>query len=73
MIILSRHARRQMKWRGISLQDIELVVNKPFKETPSVKGRVNIWGETAKGLLKITIAKEGDNIIVVTVIRRERK
>jgi hypothetical protein len=39
----SRHARRQMKWRKISEDDIGEVVKKPDYFEYSVQGRINAF------------------------------
>ncbi len=41
-IYFSRHTRRQMKWRKISMESVEEVIRNPERETKSVKGRFNI-------------------------------
>jgi len=69
-ICFSRHARRQMKWRKVSMESVEEVIRNPGRETQSVKGRFNIWGRSDDIVLKVTIIKEVDRIVVVTVIRR---
>ena len=60
-----------MKWRRIADYQVTAVINRPVRETPSVKGRVNLWGESKSGLLKATILRSGENIVVVTVVRKE--
>jgi len=69
-IFISRHAKKQIKWRKINEQEIERVVNNPQDITPSVKNRLNYWENLNHKGLKITILKEIDCIVVVTAIRK---
>ena len=73
MIIFSRHAKRQMKWRDISESDVVSVIVEPLDETTSVKDRVNIWGHVPTGFLKVTISRQGRNIVVITAVKRSMK
>lgn len=69
-IVYSRHARRQMKWRRISTDEVEEAIINPEDETPSIKGRFNMWGQSGGSRLKVTVLKEVESIVVDTVIRK---
>jgi hypothetical protein len=64
----SRHARRQMKWRKISEDDIEKVVTSPDYFEYSVQGRINAFKMVQGRLLKITYNPEENEIIVITAM-----
>jgi acyl-CoA thioesterase FadM len=64
----SRHARRQMKWRKISEDDIENVVNNPDYFEYSAQGRINAFKKVQGRLLKITYKPEENEIIVITAM-----
>jgi hypothetical protein len=64
----SRHARRQMKWRKISEDDIGEVVKKPDYFEYSVQGRINAFKMIQGRLLKITYKVEDNEIIVITAM-----
>jgi hypothetical protein len=68
----SRHARRQMKWRKISEDDIGEVVNNPDYFEYSVQGRINAFKMIQGRLLKITYKAEENEIIVITAMVRGR-
>ena len=52
------------------MEAVEEVIRNPEDETPSIRGRINIWGRTGDARLKVTIIREAERIVVVTVIRR---
>ena len=64
----SRHARRQMKWRKISEDDIRDVVNNPDYFEYSVQSRINAFKMIQGRLLKITYKAEENEIIVITAM-----
>ena len=64
----SRHARRQMKWRKISEDDIGEVVKNPDYFEYSVHGRINAFKMIQGRLLKITYKAEDNEIIVITAM-----
>ena len=70
-IIFSRHAKRQMKWRNISEDEVLRVVAEPAEDSPSVKERINIWENESRRGLKITISREKDLITIVTAVRKD--
>jgi len=42
-IKFDRHARRRMKWRRISEEEVYLTIENPDKVEESIKGRVNLY------------------------------
>ena len=64
----SRHARRQMKWRKISEDDIGEVVNTPDYIEYSISGRINAFKMIQGRLLKVTYKAEENEIIVITAM-----
>lgn len=71
-IYLSRHARRQMKWRKISEEEIKDTVLHPEKIEDSIKDRKNAFKHVGQKWLKVTFVKENDKIIVITVIDKNK-
>ncbi|MBI4715602.1 MAG: DUF4258 domain-containing protein [Nitrospirae bacterium] len=71
-IYLSRHARRQMKWRDVSEAEVEEVMRRPEVTEDSVKGRKNAFKHLGGKWLKVTFIEEPDRIVVVTVVDRNR-
>jgi len=45
-----RHARRRMKWRRISEEEVTLTLSNPDKTEQSIKGRINVYKTIGKCL-----------------------
>jgi hypothetical protein len=67
-IRFSRHAKRRMKWRSISEDEIKAVVKKPDVVEPSVKGRKNARKIVSDRVLQVTYIEEDGDFIIVTAI-----
>ena len=59
-IKVSRHARRQMKWRKIVADEVSAVISNPDKVEDSEKGRKNAFKIVSDRLLKVTYKREGE-------------
>lgn len=64
----SRHAKRQMKWREISHDEVQKVILSHSRTEPSIKGRTNYWGKIRDKWLKVTVIEEPGKITVVPAI-----
>ena len=42
-IRFDRHAKRRMKWRKISEEEVLSVINEPDSSEVSIKGRINLY------------------------------
>ncbi len=71
-IVLSRHARRQMQWRKITLEEVEQTILHPEWVEDSIKGRKNALKNINAKLLKVTFIEEGNTITVVTAIDKNQ-
>ena len=69
-IVFSRHAKRQMKWRGISEEEVKLTLTDFDKMEDSIKGRKNAYKQLPTRLIKVTFKKEAEEIIVITAVAR---
>lgn len=49
-----RHARRRMKWRQISEEEVLHVLNSPEMVEQSIRGRVNVYKAVGAKHLKVT-------------------
>ncbi len=65
---LSRHARRQIKWRKITEKQIKDTINNPDRLEDSIKERKNAFRAIGNRLLKITYKIENSDIIIVTAM-----
>ncbi len=67
-IYFSRHAKRQMKWRKISEEEVKNTVLYPETIEESVKNRKNVFKHIGNKWLKVTFVREDNKIIIVTAI-----
>jgi hypothetical protein len=69
-IELSRHAKRQMKWRQIEEGEIREVITSPDSIEDSKYGRKNAYKEIEGRLLKVTYKQdEGKHVIITAMIK----
>ena len=66
------HARRQMKWRNVSATETIAVLEQPDREEKSTSNRINAYRLLNDRFLKVTYKREGSDVMVVTVIEKER-
>lgn len=67
-ISFDRHARRRMKWRKISEQEVEQVINIPDRSEPTEKGRINVFKLVNNKLIKVTYKEFESEILVITAV-----
>lgn len=67
-IYFSRHAKRQMKWRKISEEEVQNTIFNPEKTLDSIKGRKNAFKHFNKKWIKVTFKEKDDRITIVTAI-----
>ena len=72
-IKMSRHARRQMKWRKIVVEEVNAVISDPDKVEDSKKGRKNAFKIVSGRLLKVTYKREGEAAVVITAMVKGEK
>ena len=71
-IYFSRHARRQMKWRKLSEGEALAALSRPDSEEKSIGDRINAYKVLDDRQLKVTYRRQASDIIVITVIEKER-
>ena len=71
-IYFSRHARRQMKWRRVSEVEVMSVLDAPDRVEVSIDDRTNAYKLVDGRLLKVTYVEQAEDIVVITVIEKER-
>jgi len=69
-IKLSRHAKRQMKWRKIAEKEVKEAINNPDKLEDTIRNRKNAFKTIKSRLLKITYKRKDDEITVITTIAK---
>ena len=72
-IYFSRHAKRQMKWRKISEEEVQTTIFNPEKIVDSLKGRKNAFKHINNKWLKVTFKKEDDTFTIITAIDKSNK
>ena len=61
-----------MKWRNVSATETIAVLEQPDREEKSTSNRINAYRLLNDRFLKVTYKREGSNVMVVTVIEKER-
>lgn len=67
-IRFDRHARRRMKWRKISEDEVLSVMNDPDKSEASIKGRINYFKQIGQKHLKVTFKDFSEEILIISVV-----
>ncbi len=67
-----RHARKRMKEREVSEEEIAFVITHPDSCEPSVKERMNAFKFIHGRYLRVTFKEENDRILVITVTIRKK-
>jgi len=71
-ISYSRHAKRQMKWRDITEDEVKDTVLCPDSVEDSIKGRKNAFKHIGKKYLKVTFHEKSNKITIVTAIDKNK-
>ena len=61
-----------MKWRNVSATETIAVLEQPDREEKSTSNRLNAYRLLNDRFLKVTYKREGLDVMVVTVIEKER-
>ena len=74
---LSQHARQELERRGISLSQLESVLNHPQQVIPDRRGRKVYQSQVDRGdgkivLLRVIVLEDADRFVVVTAYRTTR-
>ncbi len=67
-IKFDRHAKRRMKWRRISEEEVEMTIMQPDYTEDTVKNRKNSYKKINERLIKVTYIQIEEEIVVITVI-----
>jgi len=69
----SRHARRQMRWRGVSEAEVLEVLDLPDRIEETLAERKNAYKGLDERQLKVTYKQEESGIVVITVIEKKQE
>jgi hypothetical protein len=67
-----RHAKRRMKDREVSQEEIELTLKNPDLLEQSIKGRTNAFNFLNDRYLRVTFKEEANRLYVITVTVRKK-
>ena len=63
-----RHAKRRMKWRRISEEEVNLVLENPDKIEESIRGRMNVYKTIGERYIKVTYKKLSHETFIISVV-----
>jgi hypothetical protein len=72
-IRFDRHARRRMKWRSISEQEIFAAMEKPDRIETSVMGRKNVYKLMGDRNIKVTYRETSGEILVISAVDKGKR
>ena len=67
-----RYAKRRMKWRKISEEEVRLTMSNPDKMETSIKGRINVYKIIGKKYIKVTYKEQPCEILVISVVDKSK-
>ncbi len=70
-IKFDRHARRRMKWRNISEEEVISVLTQPDNKEPTKKDRFNAYKEIGGRKIKVTYMESVEEIYVITALTKK--
>ena len=70
-IKFDRHARRRMKWRNISENEVISVIMKPDNKEPTINDQFNAYKEIGGRKIKVTYVESVEEIYVITALTKK--
>ena len=67
-IRFDRHARRRMKWRCISEEEVYFALKDPDKVEESIRGRTNVYKRSGQRYLKVTYKELSGQMLIISVV-----
>ncbi|MCD6472411.1 DUF4258 domain-containing protein [Candidatus Aerophobetes bacterium] len=64
----TRHAKRRMKWRRISEEEIKKALEEPDRKESCGEKRINAFKSVGKKLLKVSYVIEADEIVIISAV-----
>ena len=71
-IYLTRHARRRMKWRGVTLAEVEKTMYQPDSVENLPSGMANAFRAIGARLVRVTYVEEEGRLVVISVVDKNR-
>jgi len=63
-----RHAKRRMKWRKISEEEVNLTLNNPDKIEQSIRGRINVYKVIGERYIKVTYKEFSEEVLIISIV-----
>ena len=70
IIRYDRHARRRMRWRKISEEEVEYIVRDPERIEPTEQGRLNAFGWVGDRYLRVTFRDLDAELLIISAVDR---
>jgi len=67
-IRFDRYAKRRMKWRGISEDEVYLALQEPERIEKSIRGRVNVYKLIGRRYIKVTYKELLGETLVISAV-----
>jgi hypothetical protein len=67
-IRFDRHAKRRMRWRRISEEEVSLAIESPDRIEESIRGRTNVYKLTGERYIKVTYKEFSGQILVISAV-----
>ena len=68
----TRHAKNRMRWHRITEIEVESAIKAPEFLEPSVENRLNVWVRISNKFLRVTYKEEGDRILVISAVKKNK-
>ncbi|MEW6274069.1 MAG: DUF4258 domain-containing protein [Bacillota bacterium] len=66
----TRHAKRRMKWRKITEEEVRLTLLNPDQTEDSIKGRINACKTIGFKYIKVTYKEWLNEILIISVVNK---
>ncbi len=63
-----RHAKRRMRWRRISEEEVYLTLRSPDRVEESIKDRINAYKSIGHRHIKVTYKEFSDEIFIISTV-----
>ncbi len=67
-IRFGRHAKRRMKWRRISEDEVYKTMKNYDRIEESIKGRINVYKSFGQRFIKVTYKESSDEILIISAV-----
>jgi hypothetical protein len=69
-IFFTRHAKNRMRWRGISRETVELIIENPERVEDKGNEQFNYFKQIKGNQYKVFCVKEENRIVILSAIKK---